>query len=55
MAEHVKRVRRRRRVKRVRSGRLQFTPARLAICGASIPLINAFSSVAFGVTWNVTG
>ena len=38
MAEHVKRVRRRRRVKRVRSGRLQFTPARLAICGASLLL-----------------
>ncbi|HEY8835430.1 MAG TPA: hypothetical protein VIM09_07570, partial [Chthoniobacterales bacterium] len=38
MAEHVKRVRRRRRVKRVRSGRLRFTPARLAICGASLLL-----------------
>jgi predicted Zn-dependent protease len=38
MAEHVKRVRRRRRVKRVRNGRLQFTPARLAICGASLLL-----------------
>jgi predicted Zn-dependent protease len=36
MAEHVRRVRRRRRVKRVRSGRLQFTPARLAICAASL-------------------
>jgi predicted Zn-dependent protease len=38
MAEHVKRVRRRRRVKRVRSGRLQFTPMRLAICGVSLLL-----------------
>lgn len=38
MAEHVRRVRRRRRVKRVRSGRLQFTPVRLAICGASLVL-----------------
>ena len=36
MAEHVRRVRRRRRVKRARSGRLQFTPARLAICAASL-------------------
>ena len=38
MAEHVRRVRRRRRVKRVRSGRLQFTPVRLAICGAFLLL-----------------
>ena len=36
MAEHVRRVRRRRRVKRARSGRLQFTPARLAICAGSL-------------------
>jgi predicted Zn-dependent protease len=36
MAEHIRRVRRRRRVKRVRSGRLQFTPARLAICAAAL-------------------
>jgi thioredoxin-like negative regulator of GroEL len=36
MAEHVRRVRRRRRVKRARSGRLQFTPARLGICAASL-------------------
>jgi predicted Zn-dependent protease len=34
MPEHVRRVRRRRRVKRVRSGHLQFTPVRLAICAA---------------------
>src|SRR5436305_11845831 len=38
MAEHVRRVRRRRRVKRVRSGQLRFTPARLAICAASLVL-----------------
>jgi hypothetical protein len=38
MAEHVRHVRRRRRVKRVSSGRLRFTPARLAICGASLLL-----------------
>src|SRR5947207_716601 len=36
MAEHVRRVRRRRRVKRVRSGRLRFTPARLAICAVAL-------------------
>ncbi len=36
MAEHVRRVRRRRRVKRVRSGHLKFTPTRLAICAASL-------------------
>jgi hypothetical protein len=34
MAEHVRRVRRRRRVKRARSGQLKFTPTRLAICAA---------------------
>src|SRR6266404_207897 len=38
MAEHVRRVRRRRRVKRARTGPLRFTPARLAICGASLVL-----------------
>lgn len=38
MAEHVRRVRRRRRAKRVRTGPLRFTPARLAICGASLVL-----------------
>lgn len=32
MTEHVRRTRRKRRVKRVRSGRLTFTPARIAIC-----------------------
>ena len=42
MAEHVRRVRRRRRVKRVRSGQLKFTPARLAICAASLFLGFAF-------------
>src|SRR5256885_764846 len=40
----VRRVRRRRRVKRVRSGRLRFTPARLAICAASLLL-------GFGFGW----
>src|ERR1700716_3804555 len=44
MAEHVKRVRRRRRAKRVRSGRLKFTPTRLAICAASLLL-------GFGFGW----
>jgi predicted Zn-dependent protease len=44
MAEQVRHVRRRRRVKRVRSGRLQFTPARLAICGVSLLL-------GFGFGW----
>jgi hypothetical protein len=44
MAEHVRRVRRRRRVKRVRNGRLKFTPARIAICVASLLL-------GFGVGW----
>lgn len=38
MAEHVKRVRRRRRVKRVRTGRLKFTPALLTICAGSLVL-----------------
>lgn len=37
MAEHVRRVRRR-RVKRVRSGRLKFTPTRLGVCGAALVL-----------------
>ena len=36
MAEHVRRVRRKRRVKRSRSGHLPFTPARIAICVASL-------------------
>lgn len=44
MAEHVKRVRRRRRVKRARTGPLKFTPARLAICAASL-------LVGFGFGW----
>ena len=38
MAEHVRRVRRKRRVKRARSGHLTFTPARVAICAASLAL-----------------
>lgn len=38
MAEHVRRVRRKRRVKRVRSGTLTFTPARIAICAAALVL-----------------
>jgi lipopolysaccharide biosynthesis regulator YciM len=38
MAEHVRRVRRKRRVKRVRSGHLVFTPTRIAICAASLVL-----------------
>ena len=42
MAEHVRRVRRRRRVKRVRSGQLKFTPTRLAFCAASLFLGFAF-------------
>lgn len=46
MPEHVRRVRRRRRVKRVRSGRLQFTPARIAICAASL-------AAGFGFGWFV--
>ncbi|HEX8078020.1 MAG TPA: hypothetical protein VF511_09410, partial [Chthoniobacterales bacterium] len=44
MAEHVRRVRRRKRAKRVRSGRLRFTPARLAICTVSLFL-------GFGFGW----
>jgi tetratricopeptide repeat protein len=44
MAEQVRRVRRRRRVKRVRSGRLKFTPVRLAICFGSLLL-------GFGFGW----
>jgi len=46
MAEHVRRVRRRRRVKRVRSGQLRFTPARLAICGLALLL-------GFGFGWTL--
>src|SRR5438045_9149238 len=42
MAEHVRRVRRRRRVKRFRSGQFKFTPTRLAICAASLFLGFAF-------------
>ena len=38
MAEHVRRVRRKRRVKRARGGHLTFTPARIAICAASLVL-----------------
>ena len=38
MAEHVRRVRRKRRVKRARSGNLSFPPARIAICAASLVL-----------------
>ena len=38
MAEHVRRVRRKRRVKRARSGNLIFTPARIAICAAALVL-----------------
>ena len=38
MAEHVRRIRRKRRVKRVRTGRLKFTPARLTVCGVSLLL-----------------
>src|SRR6266404_5949593 len=45
MAEHVRRVRRRRRVKRVRSGRLKFTPTRVAICGVSLLLGFVFGCV----------
>ena len=36
MADNVRRVRRKRRVKRARGGHLVFTPARLAICAASL-------------------
>src|ERR1051325_11769048 len=46
MAEHVRRVRRRRRVKRVRSGQLKFTPTRLAICAVALLL-------GFGVGWTL--
>ncbi|MFN2541372.1 MAG: tetratricopeptide repeat protein [Chthoniobacterales bacterium] len=46
MAEHVRRVRRRRRVKRVRSGQLKFTPGRLAICAVSLFL-------GFGFGWSL--
>ena len=45
MAEHVRRVRRKRRVKRARSGHLRFTPARLAICAISLLLGFAFGWV----------
>ena len=38
MAEHVRRVRRKRRVKKVRSGTLIFTPIRIAICAAALLL-----------------
>lgn len=38
MGEHVRRVRRKRRVKRARGGHLTFTPARIAICAASLLL-----------------
>jgi predicted Zn-dependent protease len=44
MPEHVRRVRRRRRVRRERPGRLQFTPARLGICAASL-------LTGFGLGW----
>src|SRR6476469_10065577 len=44
MAEHVRRVRRRRRVTRARTGYLRFTPARLAICAVSLLL-------GFGIGW----
>jgi hypothetical protein len=36
MAEHVRRVRRKRRVKRARPGHVSFTPARIAICAGSL-------------------
>jgi hypothetical protein len=45
MTEHVRRVRRRRRVKRARSGRIAFTPARIAICAAAL-----VAGFAFGFT-----
>src|ERR1041385_7689679 len=44
MAEHVRRVRRRRRVKRVRSGTLRFTPVRQAICAVA-------RALGFGFGW----
>src|SRR5205085_3651711 len=46
MAEHVRRVRRRRRVKRVRSGQLKFTATRVAICAVSLFL-------GFGFGWTM--
>jgi hypothetical protein len=42
MAEHIRRVRRKRRVKRMRSGRLVFAPARIAVCAASLVVGFAF-------------
>ena len=36
MTEHVRRTRRKRRVKRARSGRLTFTPARITICAGAL-------------------
>lgn len=42
MAEHVRRVRRKRRVKRARGGHPTFTPARLAVCAVSLLLGFAF-------------
>jgi hypothetical protein len=42
MAEHIRRVRRKRRIKRTRSGRLVFAPARIAICAASLVVGFAF-------------
>lgn len=45
MAEHVRRVRRKRRVKRARSGNLTFTPARIAICAAALVLGFSFGYV----------
>jgi hypothetical protein len=38
MAEHVRRVRRKRRVKRARGGHLTFTPARITVCAVSLVL-----------------
>jgi predicted Zn-dependent protease len=45
MPEHVRRVRRRRRVKRVRGGHLIFTPTRVAICVISLVAGFAFGYV----------
>ena len=45
MAEHVRHVRRRRRVKRARGRHLTFTPARLAICAAALVLGFSFGFV----------
>ncbi|MFZ1221362.1 MAG: hypothetical protein WAO00_18875, partial [Chthoniobacterales bacterium] len=42
MTEHVRRTRRKRRVKRGRSERLAFTPARIAICAISLAVGFAF-------------